>query len=141
MRNRAKCALCGDILESFTLDDWEVCSCKEIAIGGGSTRFLSKSRDERYSHFLRVDDLGAEKPVKYEDGQTACRDDDHPKDQEQSAPIYNMIESIVKALDLASNPPEHKDASAIIHNYYFTLQTYLINDIKEIIRQFLRRQC
>lgn len=61
MRNRAKCKLCGSILESFHEFDWVECTCKEIAISGGQVRFECAAKD--WSNFLRIDDAGIEKPI------------------------------------------------------------------------------
>ncbi|RPI84527.1 MAG: hypothetical protein EHM34_03480 [Nitrosopumilales archaeon] len=58
MRNRAKCKLCGEILESFALIDYVSCKCGEIAINGGDMKYETFAKD--YSNFLRVDDEGNE---------------------------------------------------------------------------------
>jgi hypothetical protein len=33
--NRAKCKLCGDIIESVSRHDFKFCTCKSIAVDGG----------------------------------------------------------------------------------------------------------
>lgn len=58
MRNRAKCKLCGDILESFHEFDYQTCKCNEISISGGLIRYECAAKD--FSNFLRVDDEGNE---------------------------------------------------------------------------------
>jgi tRNA(Ile2) C34 agmatinyltransferase TiaS len=35
IRNKAKCKLCGDIIESMTRHDFKFCSCKKMAVDGG----------------------------------------------------------------------------------------------------------
>jgi len=62
MRNRAKCKLCGSILESFHAHDYVTCKCGEISIDGGSTHYSASAKDWR--NFLRVDDSGKEIEVK-----------------------------------------------------------------------------
>ena len=54
MRNRAKCRLCGDILESKNRHDNVECSCEEIGIDGGSDYFKAYAKDWR--NFIRLDD-------------------------------------------------------------------------------------
>jgi hypothetical protein len=66
MRNRAKCRLCGDILESFHEHDRVECSCGEIAISGGTVRYELAYRN--LDNFLRLDDNDQETPVKSEIG-------------------------------------------------------------------------
>ncbi len=54
MRNRAKCKLCSDVLESFHRGDNILCSCGEIAIGGGDHRFHCWAKN--WKNFERVAD-------------------------------------------------------------------------------------
>lgn len=58
MRNRAKCKLCGDIIESFHRHDFVTCSCGEISIDGGGDFYKCSARS--FENFLRVDDEGNE---------------------------------------------------------------------------------
>jgi hypothetical protein len=62
MKNRAKCKLCGSLLESYHKFDYVSCKCGEISITGGNVSFESFAKD--YANFLRVDDNGNEIPVK-----------------------------------------------------------------------------
>jgi hypothetical protein len=34
-RNAAKCLKCGDIVESFTVHDFKMCSCESMFVDGG----------------------------------------------------------------------------------------------------------
>jgi hypothetical protein len=55
--NRAKCALCGDIVESFFSYNEAVCKCGEVhVIGGGVQAFKPSSGN--WSNLLYVDDAG-----------------------------------------------------------------------------------
>lgn len=58
MRNRAKCKLCGDILESFHRHDYVACKCGEISVDGGSDCY--KCSAINWVNFLRIDDEGNE---------------------------------------------------------------------------------
>lgn len=62
MRNRAKCKLCNDILESFHQHDYVTCKCGEISVDGGQNYFKASAGD--WKNFLRVDDEGNEILVK-----------------------------------------------------------------------------
>lgn len=69
MRNRAKCKLCQEIIESKFSHDFVKCKCGEIFVDGGneieaSMRFGAND----FANFLRVDDKGnetciVEKPI------------------------------------------------------------------------------
>jgi hypothetical protein len=54
MRNRAKCKLCGSIIESYHLHDYVTCGCGEISITGGLVELDCAARS--WDNFLRVDD-------------------------------------------------------------------------------------
>jgi hypothetical protein len=61
MRNRAKCRLCDDIIESMHPSDLQLCKCGEIGVDGGEALKCS-ARD--WANFLRVDDEGKETAVR-----------------------------------------------------------------------------
>lgn len=61
MRNRAKCKLCNEIIESFALLDCVSCKCGEISIEGGTQAY--KAAAKNWDNFLRVDDDGVERAV------------------------------------------------------------------------------
>lgn len=42
--NKAKCKLCGDIVESTHTHDFKWCSCKSMAVDGGK-RYLKRCGD------------------------------------------------------------------------------------------------
>jgi len=58
MRNRAKCKLCKNIIESKYEGDNVHCECGEISIDGGNERLSCASLN--WENFLRVDDEGNE---------------------------------------------------------------------------------
>jgi hypothetical protein len=62
MKNRAKCKLCKNIIESFHKYDYVTCGCGEISILGGQDSYECFAKD--FSNFLRVDDEGNEIIVK-----------------------------------------------------------------------------
>ena len=46
-RNRIRCKLCGDIIESKSRHDFEWCSCESVAVDGGTdyTRFIGDPKN------------------------------------------------------------------------------------------------
>lgn len=62
MRNRAKCKLCKDIIESLHHYDYVTCSCGEISVDGGLDMLRVSAKS--FENFIRIDDLGNEIPVK-----------------------------------------------------------------------------
>lgn len=65
MRNRAKCKLCKEIIESFHNHDFVYCKCKEIYVDGGTNCYRAGAND--FSNFIRVNDEGLEVEVKVVD--------------------------------------------------------------------------
>lgn len=72
MRNRAKCRLCGEVLESFHRHDYVECKCKEISIDGGADYFKCGARD--WANFVRLDDTDNEVPIKVQEGNAEAKD-------------------------------------------------------------------
>lgn len=64
MRNRAKCSLCNDIIESLHTDDTIACSCGEISVMGGDKMQCAA---RKWKHFIRIDDQGNEVVPKIEE--------------------------------------------------------------------------
>lgn len=54
MRNRAKCKLCQEVIESFHRHDYVCCKCGEIAVDGGNDYHRCMAKD--WDNFLRMDD-------------------------------------------------------------------------------------
>lgn len=94
MRNRAKCKLCGTLLESYTAFDYVACKCGEIAIDGGRSAF--KCFAMNFNNFIRIDDLGNEIPVKIKEENTK-------KDIDQSVPtrkeLLDMLENMANEIE------------------------------------------
>lgn len=64
MRNRAKCKLCEEIIESFHQFDYVSCDCGEISIDGGEYTFGASAKN--FANFLRIDDNDKEVAVKFQ---------------------------------------------------------------------------
>ncbi len=103
MRNKAKCKLCDDIIESFHPTDYVSCKCDQIAVDGGDAmRCYAKD----FANFARVDDEGNEIEVTIVDDtskkppKAASESDDMPK----KAELVDMLKEMIKSYD---NLPDH----------------------------------
>lgn len=109
MRNRAKCKLCNEILESFHSHDHVICSCGEISIDGGQQSFKCSAKD--FTNFIRVDDEGKEHPVRFENPE-------NPQSEENTTPwsqLNFMIENIERLPDsVMPHPISHYDFLSIL---------------------------
>lgn len=104
MRNRAKCKLCEDIIESSGTE-WVSCSCSHIGIGGGEKYYGTVAVD--YTNFLRIDDDGNEIPVTYVEKEPAKQQVEQAAEEE---PTYTLtkqdkIDSLKGILDAINNVP------------------------------------
>lgn len=84
MKNRAKCKLCRDIIESFHQYDYVTCKCGEIAVDGGPGGIRCSAKD--WKNFLRIDDEGNEIEVRIEEFSKFDLSDiePYPRDEEYS---------------------------------------------------------
>lgn len=89
MRNRAKCALCGDVIESvmenspterkkgdlieIRCSDYVECKCGEIAVFDGPA--MGCASKNGYRNFLRLKEDGTEIPVKYHEKEHNSQND------------------------------------------------------------------
>lgn len=102
MRNRAKCKLCKDEVESFTIGDYVECKCGEIAIAGGMDKLITFAKN--YKNFLRVDDEGNEIVVKY---------DEYHMKEENELPVKLRRKDMIDMLDEMSKNIERLPQSAM----------------------------
>jgi hypothetical protein len=105
MRNRAKCRLCGDILESFTQLDVVTCSCGEISIAGGNYELISWAKD--YGNFLRVDESGVEMAVKYEENHTGKPSEEEGAGNEKPITLKELIDTLDAMVKGDEKLPDH----------------------------------
>jgi hypothetical protein len=91
MRNRAKCRLCNEIIESKHQHDYVTCSCGEISVDGGNTYHRAIFNDIK--NFICLDDEGNEIIPKYEKSKTSS------EQVMESAKMKPTREELLKELD------------------------------------------
>lgn len=101
MRNRAKCKLCKDIIESFHRHDFVECSCKEIFIDGGNDLLRAGAKD--FNNFLRVNDNDEETPV------TLVDEEDFKKVPLEQPPLtrQDKLDMLKGMIDSYDRLPQH----------------------------------
>lgn len=126
MRNRAKCKLCDDIIESMYTHDFQRCKCGEIAVDGGKDyhRVLAKDWD----NFLRVDDEGnivvPSIIDKHEDASDKAKDNkpkNAPKKRNRKE-LISMLDEMIKGFQRL---PQHALEEPINHSDWVSLMTFL----------------
>src|ERR1700760_3075851 len=102
MRNRAKCKLCQDIIESKDRCDFVWCKCGEIAVDGGRDYFKATARN--FENFLRIGDDGDEIEVIYQEKTKDLELVDPessllPKERLSREQLLDMLESTLKSIE------------------------------------------
>lgn len=116
MKNRAKCKLCQDIIESFHRHDYVTCKCGEISVDGGLDYFKCGAKE--WKNFLRVDDEGNEIEIQIKENK------DEPKHEEPvkkptKKELLSTLEDMVKTFndlpqEAMSAPINHYDFSSLL---------------------------
>lgn len=106
MRNRAKCKLCADVIESFHADDYVPCKCGEISVDGGMA-LLCKANN--WGNFLRVDDDGKEISVKVVDNSQSAP---FVESKPSRADMIMMLDEMVKSYE---NLPQAAMSQSVTH--------------------------
>src|SRR5260221_11915794 len=107
MRNRAKCKLCGDIIESFHSTDLVNCKCGQIYVDGGTAMFCG---DSDWNNFLRVDDQGNEIVVKVQEKEPTKEMEYIHKPTKKE--MLDMLDEMIKNIE---NLPQHAMLLPITH--------------------------
>lgn len=110
MRNRAKCKLCNDLIESFHRHDYVACGCGEISLVGGLDYLGCGAKN--WCNFLRVDDEGKEITV-----QVVEKREDIAREEQSS--VLELIEGMIKGLEglpqtAMETPITHYDFHSIL---------------------------
>jgi len=124
MRNRAKCKLCGDILESFHQHDFVICKCGEISIDGGANAYKCGAKD--WKNFLRVDDQGNEIVVKLEEEKPQMISQDMPKPTKKE--LIDMLDAMAKNIE---NLPQHVMSTPVNHYDLYSFMLLISQILKE----------
>ena len=123
MKNRAKCKLCHEIIESFHSSDYVMCKCGEISLDGGEALRCSA---KNWSNFLRIDDEGKEVLVIVKDTNVKRLD------MEKHTPAKLSKEELISFLDeMVANIeslPQHAMSVPITH-YDFVSLLMLLSSI------------
>jgi predicted DNA-binding WGR domain protein len=97
MRNKAKCKLCGSIIESCHPTDYVVCKCGEIELNGGDAMLV---RANDFNNLLRVDDLGNEITVRYERIESNGQSDKQQQTDLRPSEFNEVVDTLERMLEL-----------------------------------------
>ena len=103
MRNRAKCRLCNDVIESFCGGDYVECKCGEIAVVDG---FSCKCAARNWENFIRVDDEDNEIVVSVKEKESSEDNTqlEKPKAKPTKREIIELLKDQIRSLEAL--PPQ-----------------------------------
>jgi hypothetical protein len=127
MKNRAKCKLCNQILESFHTYDYVTCKCGEISISGGNDKLECSAKN--WENFLRVDDEGNEVVIKVKDSQLPSDNSDFVEipGKVTRKEMIEMFEAMVKNIE---NLPTGAMSQPINHYDMFSFMAIILAILK-----------
>jgi hypothetical protein len=132
MRNRAKCKVCGDILESFHEHDWVSCKCAEISICGGNIRLECAAKD--WKNFLRVDDLDhiIVPKVVQKDAEKLQQDDNAITLQSDRPDFKEKLDMLKSMVNHFEELPKHVMESPINHYDFYSMALVIISLLEQL---------
>jgi len=119
MKNRAKCKLCNDIIESFHRHDFVKCKCEEIYVDGGLDYFRCGAGD--WKNFLRVDDAGNEIEITVQEKDEPFKEE--PKVKPSKKELLKTLEEMVKTFN---ELPQEAMMAPITHYDFSSLLSVLL---------------
>ena len=119
MRNRAKCKLCGSVIESFTIEDYVMCACEEIAISGGLVNLQCFAKD--FKNFMRIDDNGNEILVSVKEKEDVKPLDIGSKPTKEE--LLKMLEELIKSYEKL---PQKAMMTPVLHADVVSLMILLL---------------
>lgn len=123
MRNRAKCKLCNEIIESFHQSDFVECKCKEISLDGGQYRFLCAAKD--WKNFLRIDDAGNEREIIVKEKEIEELEVIKPLSKKEQ---IEMLKTMVKNIE---NLPQNAMSQPINHYDFYSYMALVVSILQE----------
>ncbi len=110
MKNRAKCMLCGDVIESFHATDYIMCKCGEISLyGGDAMRCGAKNWD----NFRRIDDEGNEIVVVVKEEREKILSE-NPSTIKR-ADLIKEVENMIRVIENLPSHAQHQPVSQWDH--------------------------
>lgn len=118
MKNRAKCKLCGDIIESIHRHDMISCRCGEISIDGGNDYHRAIFNNKE--NFVSIDDEGNEIIPTFRKGEPTAEEileTIRPKPTKKE--MIQMLDEMIKRIeslpvDALYSPVNHSDFVSLL---------------------------
>ncbi len=124
MRNRAKCKLCGEVIESMHKHDYVVCKCGEIAVDGGQE--YSRCVAAHKENFLKIDDEGNAVEIKHAAPLKAPN---------ASSDVGFILEEVIKEAIVETERVIEYDSNARVTQFDVLSLLYLLKELAKRLPQ------
>ena len=121
MRNRAKCKLCNDIIESTATYHFVTCKCGQISIDGGPSEYR-RCLAHDWANFVYLDDDETERPLKVQKLEENPKDQvasEKAKDSDKESVVTGkraeLMEVLKETLKNSENLPPHVRSSFVTY--------------------------
>ena len=122
MRNRAKCKLCNDIIESKHIGEFVTCKCGQISIDGGPSEYR-RCLAHDWANFVYLDDDDKERPIKVHKLEQDPKDkvtEEKAKESKEETKIPGkrgeLMEVLKETLRNSENLPAHVKSSFVTYS-------------------------
>jgi hypothetical protein len=132
MKNIAKCKICKSVIESHFSSDYVVCKCGEIGVYNG---LGMDCEAKNWDNFLRIDDLGNEKSVKYIENvnkNQSEKEEEYPKEPFTYEDGIDMLNQLIKNIE---ELPDHVKLSSVNHYDLISFMLVISSIFKNISTQ------
>jgi hypothetical protein len=126
-RNRIKCKLCGDTVESMHDSDLQICSCGEISVDGGTSSYKATCKDPK--NLLLIDEDGKEETP------TFIEEKEEPVEEGKDLPPLtkeDLLEMLKLHLEGYDNLPDHAKYKGVTVHDLQSLALLLYSILKRL---------
>jgi len=127
MRNRAKCKLCSDIIESKYAGHVDTCKCGSISVFNGAGMDMVPFASP---HFLRVDDVGNEVVVSYKEKRAEGEGYEEANNPNEPRSRTDLIKDFENAIEYIDKAPNHEQLSFVTNAALCHYLKALVNILK-----------
>lgn len=125
MKNRAKCKICKDIIESFHRDDLIFCKCGEIYVDGGLQLICGANE---WENFLRIDDEGNEIIVKVKEKAISEEKPTQEKEKPTRKELLGMLDTMLQKIE---EMPQKSMSTYVNHYDLYSFMLLVSSVLKE----------
>jgi hypothetical protein len=116
-RNRAKCRLCNEIIESLHQHDFQSCSCGEISVDGGTSYYRCLAKDIK--NFIRIGENDEEIEVRF-------KEEEEEEEKQPPKPLTSREEKLDEMRIMLEQLSEMPEGAMSLFVSQYELYSYML---------------